>query len=249
MRPIKLALPVLVFLALAATIGETRQRKSREDDNVQQNEIDDRIHVSEPYKTFLQTSARFALSHTKLSKHVDLETAMDLINSAGYMLSKPSVLIKTVEAVAVVIVLLLTMTFLSPSSYKFIESAWRDPANAFNLDRYLSNGLNETSVLATIGSRTEDVLARVGLQAMSCQERSLCYMGEILNCTFPKTAETMTKFAKDHFPNSSIKDYRLARAFIAGFSERNCTKLPTDGGSHSCLGNFFNTVLVPKRNK
>lgn len=251
MPPIKITLPVLILLcALLITTAETKQKRSKDDESIQQNEIDDRIHVPDVYKTLLQTSTRFALAHTKLSKHVDLDTAMDVLSSAGYMLSKPSVLIKTVEAAAVGIVIMLAITFLSPNSYKLIESAWRDPANTFNLDRYLSNGLTEKSVLATIGSKTEDVLARVGLQAMSCQERSICYVGEMINCTFPKTAETLSKFAQDHFPNSGIKDYRLAKAFISGFTDRNCTKLPTDGGSQSCLSNFFSAVLVPKnRNK
>lgn len=255
MLPRRLIVSAVVFLLICVvTTGESKQRsgsQTRDEENMDQsNEIDDRIQLSEPYRTVLQTSARFALSQTKLSRHVDLETAMDLINSAGYMLSKPSVLIKTVEATAVFIVLLLTMTFLYPTSYKFIETVWRDPANTFNFDRYLSNGLSEKSVLATIGSKTEDVLSRVGLQTMSCREKSLCYMGEIINCTFPKTAETISKFAVNHFPNSSIKDHPLAKAFISGFSDRNCTRVTSDGGSQSCIGNFFNSLMVSKyRNK
>lgn len=248
MHPIKFALPVfIVACTLLFATGETKSKRSKDDvDFIRQNEIEDRINLPEVYKTVLQTSTRFMLANTKLTKHVDIDTAMDVLSSAGNMLSKPSVLIKTVEAAAVVIVVMLAVTFLSPNTYKLFEAAWRDPANMLNLDRYFSDGLSEKSVLSTIGSKTEDVLARIGLQAMSCQEKSVCYVGEMLNCTFPKTAETMSKFAQDHLPNSSIKDYRLAKAFIAGFSERNCTKLPTDGGSQSCLGNFFSAILVPR---
>lgn len=219
------------------------------DNDIRQNEIEERIQVSEPFKSIFQSGARFMLAQTTLPNHVSIDTAMDYINHVAYMLSKPSTLIKSVGMAAVTIVGLLLATFLSPGFYKFLEAAWSDPINALNLDRYLSNGLSERSVLDVIGSTTDEALSRVGLQDGSCRERSICYMGEMMKCTFPGVSDYLTKVASENFSSSRFHDNKYFKAFTSGFVNRNCTNVAwssEQGENKSCLGNFMSSVLNPR---
>ena len=54
--------------------------------NINLNDDQERIKISEPIKSLIQTSARFALVQMKISNHVNIETVMDLINKVGYAL-------------------------------------------------------------------------------------------------------------------------------------------------------------------
>ena len=241
----------LVFKrAASSSVGKRMAREDDQDnkisdEQVKQNEIDDRIVIVEPYKSIIQTTARFALAQTQVTKHINIDTAMNLLNDAGYLLSKPVILLKVLKIAAVTLATFLATLFFFPGAHKFAETAWENPMNALNLDRYLTNGLQERSVLAALGSKTDETLSRVGLQDNSCRQRSLCYLGEIVKCSFPNTAETVTKFASDNFSNIGFKDNVYARAFISGFVDRNCTGI---GGkdqqeANNCLGNFFNSIL------
>jgi len=224
---------------------------------IRQNEIggdndNDRITIVEPYKSIIQTTTRFALAQTKIAKHVNIETAMNFLNDAGYFLSKPVVLFKTLKMIAVTLATLLATMFFFPGAHRFAETAINDPLEALNLDRYLTNGLQERSVLAAIGSKTDETLSRVGLQDDSCRQRSLCYMGEILRCSFPHTSESVTKFASEHFSNTNIKDNVYARSFISGFVDRNCTAIgafETGRETQHCLSSFFNSLLSGIENR
>lgn len=250
-----LAVVLSLVVVLSTSIIEAKEEKfqdniikgsAQDEKEVQQNEIDDRIRVVEPYKSMLQTTARFALAQTKVSNHVNIDTAMDLLNDAGYMLSKPANLFRVIKVVASLITILITTTFFFPGAHKFISAAWRNPVNALNLDKHLSNGINEKSMLDIIGSKTDDALGRIGLQDSSCKQRSLCYMGEILKCSFPETANSITRFTSDNFSNTGIKENVYAKAFISGFVDRNCTKVGSDAPetSHNCLSKLVNSILV-----
>lgn len=228
------------------------------DEQMKLNEIgggeneNDRITIAEPYKSIIQTTARFALAQTKLTKHVNIETAMNFLNDAGYFLSKPLVLLKALKVVAVTIATMLATMFFFPGAHKFAEAALNDPLDALNLDRYLTNGLQERSVLAALGSKTDETLSRVGLQDNSCRQRSLCYIGEILKCSFPHTSESITKFASDNFSSTSLKENVYARAFISGFVDRNCTgigSLESGREAQHCLSNFISSILSGIENR
>lgn len=242
------------LLLVCLVAGNPSQKQSSKyneiysgDNDINQYDIEERIHVGEPFKSLLQTAVRFMLAQTKVSNHVNIDTAMDFINNMGYMLSKPSTLIKMVEVAAITVVGLLGATLFFPGFYKFLDSAWKDPVNTFNLDRYLSNGISERSVLGVIGSTTDEALSRVGLQDGSCRERSICYLGEMLKCHFPDTSDMMTKFATENFSSSSYNENKYFRAFTSGFVDRNCTKIAGSsdqgGENKNCLGSFIGSIL------
>jgi len=217
------------------------------DEQANQNEIEDRIQVNEPYKSLIQTTARFALAQTKISNHVNMDVAMDLLGKVGFMLSKPSVLFRVIKVAAVTIATIIATTFFFPGIYTVADSVWRNPVDAFNLDRYLSNGVREKSVMGIISSKTEDALSRVGLHDSTCRERSICHVGEMLKCTFPDTSEILSKFASENFSNSVYKENRFVKAFLSGFVDQNCTKAGAeDVSSHNCLGNVFNSILLSR---
>lgn len=257
---ILLLLALLAAVAVKETIGQYQRHQPRTessirnarnseavpvtDEQMMQNDIDDRIVVGEPYKSLIQTTARFALSQTKISNHVHIDTAMGVLNNASWLLSKPKNLFKVFKMVAVTMATITATILFFPGTLKFFKAAWEDPASTLNLDRYLTNGISERSALSMLGSKADDALSRVGLDDTSCRERSLCYMGEILKCSFPYTSESIARFASDNFSSANIRENVYARAFLTGFSDHNCTKIISESqDSHNCLGNFFNRII------
>lgn len=243
---------ILVLLALFTTLvaGGANNTTSRirvyrdaqaPVEDTSQNEIDDRIQVGEPIKSLLQTTVRFALAQTKLTKHMNIDMAMEVINGASFLLAKQKILIRVVEFAAFVVVSLIIVSILFPSSLRLIEAVWRDPVNTLNLDRYLSNGVHESSVLGLVGAKTDDLLKRVGLDHSTCRYRSICYIGEILKCTVPQTAESLTKFFSDNFSSSSLKEHGWVKAFSSGFVDQNCTNIATE--ETGCFANFVNSIF------
>lgn len=219
------------------------------DEHIKPNEhqSEARIVLHEPFKSALQGTARFALAQTKIMRHINIDTAMNFLNDGAYFLSKPKVLLKVLKTLAVSLATFAATLMFFPGAHQFVESAWNDPFNTLNLDRYLTNGMHERSVIALLGSKTDETLARVGLQDDSCRERSICYLGEILKCSFPDTSEAITKFASENFSNTGMREGVYARAFVSGFVDRNCTKVGSHSGSENqqnCLSVFVNSLLT-----
>lgn len=214
------------------------------DEQMMQNDIDDRIIVGEPYKSLIQTTARFALAQSKISNHVHIDTAMRVLNNASWLLAKPKNLMKVFKMIAVTMASLTATIFFFPGAWGFLRAAWEDPSNTMNLDKYLTNGISERSALSMLTSKADDALSRVGLDDSSCRERSLCYLGEILKCSFPYTSESLARIASDSFSGTNLRENVYSRAFLTGFIDHNCTKVMSEGeDSHNCLSNFFNTIL------
>lgn len=214
------------------TSQHSSSKSSSREDAISQNEDDsNRINVAEPYKSILKTTTRFALSQTKLS-HVNLETAMTMLNDVGYVLAKPSNLLKAIKIVTVTMATFLTATIFFPGAHRFLEKVWNDPLNTFNLD-------SERSVV-------DDTLSRFGIQDSSCRQRSVCYTGEAIRCLFPETSEDISKFFKENFSNSGFKNHTYVSAFISGFSDKNCANVSPEAGDTSCLGSLINSLVLPR---
>lgn len=212
------------------------------------NEIEDdqRIELVEPYKSMIQTTARFAIAQTRIPTVIHMETLMKILGEVAYHLAKPVVLFKVVKLVGILVATVTAATFAFPSSYAFVDSFYKDPINTLNLDRYFSNGVSERSVLSIIESRTGEALNRVGLQDSSCRERSLCYAGEILRCTFPATSQSVARTMSGSFSDSGIKDNVYYKAFTSGFVDRNCTNVGLDSNSRdngNCLASIVNSLV------
>lgn len=216
-------------------------------------EIEQRLLLNEPYKSLIQTTTRYALIQTRVANYVNIDTAMTFINKVSYMLSKPSTLIKAVKTVAILITTLLTSALATliflPNVMWFILRAIRDPFNLLNLDKYLNNGISGRTLVETLSWQTDDLLGKIGLHESSCRERSVCYIGQALNYTFPDTASTVTKFSQDNLPDAVYnKDNKYTKAFLAGFTEQNCTSANPDSSEQSnmgCLSGFINSVIMP----
>ena len=96
------------------------------------NEIDDRVTISEPYKSLLETTAKFALAQTKVTKIVSLDTAVQVLGDITSVVLKPAVLFKLARVLASMFAVIFTTTFFFPSTYNVMEQIWRDPADSFN---------------------------------------------------------------------------------------------------------------------
>lgn len=196
--------------------------------NPKENQIDDdRIHIAEPYANLLQMAIRFALAQTPISRHVNIDAAMEILTTAAIMLSKPSYLITFIEASAILIVFFLTLTFFYPPSYVYAETIWRNPQGSLNLDNFLHSGISEKSILDLITSKTNDMLDNIGIHEESRRQKTLCYFGEAFKCSLPKTSDALTKIGSNFFSSNGIKDNIFATAFVAGFVDQDCSKIRT----------------------
>lgn len=210
------------------------------DDQIKQNEIHvddddkDRIRFKEPYKSLIQTTVRLSLSQSSLANHLNIDSIMDVINRTAYTMSKASTLIKVMKIAAIVMGLLLSSLLLYPP---LLKNLMHDPMHLIHFEKFLNNGTNEKSILGMLSSTTDNFLNTIGFRDYTCRERSLCYAGEVLRCSFPNTAEAVTKFASSNFSNISLSDHKYVKAFVTGFLEKNCAKI--GNGNMSCLSSLF----------
>lgn len=242
-RQIILGYSLLIALTLFSSYSEALQEaknssnlvanQSRvipEDHQVKQNEIHvdqgddekDRIHITEPYRSLIQTTMRLSLSNSKLAQYFNVDTAMDFINRAAYSLSKASTLVKTIKVLAAALAVLITISFFYPP---LITKILRDPLNITNLDRFLSDGISEKSMIGLLSLRTDDFLNRIGFRDYTCRQRSLCYVGKILRCSLPNTAEALIKFATNNLSSSGLSEHRYVGAFVTGIEDQSCAKI------------------------
>lgn len=251
-------------------VNRSEKNKSLDQDQ-KQNEIEGAASSSaqldkpyllpEPYKSLVQTTARYALAQTGVPNHINIDTAMSMLNDAAYLLFKPGNLLRAVKVASVLLASSLGLSIFVPGGSKFVESLWRDPASSLDLDSYLTNGVSERSVLDVVSSKTDEAFNRVGIEAQICREKSLCHIGEILRCFFPTSSQSILKFSRENFSSNSekLRELPLAQAFLSGFVDRNCTKLVNQasqaqlltissrsGGStpnSSCFGNFLTSIF------
>lgn len=236
-------LVLLVGLLLTAELSQANAASSQKRDTndkqlvaQESNEIEQRISISEPYKLLLETTTKFALAQTKVTKVVNLDTAVRILGDLGSIALRPTVLVKLVRALASAFAVLFTTTFFFPSTYYFMEAVWKNPIDTLSLDKLASNA--------------DEALSRMGLRDTRCREQSICHMGEILRCSFPQTSDALIKFGSENLSNAAIKEHPYPKAFILGFVDRNCGQLSDEvraSQSASCLSNFFNSVLLNPR--
>lgn len=234
-------LAIFSLVAWTADSSSTSNFKNETSDRAQNQfdqgiiEIEDRITIVEPYKSLLSTTAKFALAQTRVTKFVQLDTAVRITGDLLSVILRPKVLVKLVRVLASAFAVLFTTTFFFPGTYHFMESVWTNPVDALNLDR--------------MATSADETLNGFGLRDDRCREQTICQLGEILRCSFPKTSEALIKFASDNFSSSGITEHAYPKAFNQGFVERNCARLGYDNrdDSSSCLSNFFNSILASSR--
>lgn len=237
-------LSLSIWTTGTCSAGPSKRATTVERQPEESNEIDDRIIIAEPYKSMLETTAKFALAQTKVTKIVSLDTAVQVLSDVTSIILKPAVLFKLARVLASIFAVVFTTAFFFPSTYNLMEHVWKDPAESLNLDRLADEG----SVIGLLGARTDEVLTRLGLKDNRCREQSICHIGEMLRCSFPQTSETLIKFSQKNLSTAAIKEHPYAKAFSLGFVEQNCARL-FDGcrDSPSCLTNFVSSVLLSPR--
>ena len=229
---------------------EKGNKKAQAYDFGDKTEADDRIKLQEPYKSLIQTTARFVMAQTGLARHVDIETAIDVMNDTGYALSRPSILAKVLKSAVVALATLLATAFFFPNTYKFVDTAWRDPSKLLSrLGEYLPNGINERTITGLMGAKTDDFLSKIGLAESGCRELSVCQAGELMRCALPQTTETATKFIADHFSRPLYRENNYVNAFLSGLVEQNCAKFsPNETKQGHCFGDIFGSYFLSKCN-
>lgn len=227
------------------------QETSKSENELLDNEIDDRIDVPQHYKTIAVTLTRYILPQTPIPKYLQQETAVSLLSDVGRMLTRRKTLARFIKVMTVLTATLLTATFLWPGAIRFMDEVWQEPMRVFRLDKHLTNGVGKMSVLELLGSRTDEALRSFGLQDTSRRERSLCYTGEWIRCTFPVASDHLIKWGSDFFSFETMKDNKYVRAFTDGFVDQKCQRNITENVSYQeCFGNLVNSVLnvSPTRN-
>lgn len=204
----------------------------------------DRIHISETSKMIMQTSLRFALAQSGFTKYIDLETAMDVVNDTGFMLSKPSTLAKVIRVAVIILATIMTTAFFFPGTYKFIDATIKNPTKTINLDKYLSNGIYDRSILNLLGAKVEELLARVGMDDSSCQELTVCQSAKALRCVFPQSTNGLAKLVSEHYVRPKYRQNRFVNSFYSGFVDRNCSSL-AKSAKQNCMGTILYGYLLP----
>jgi len=223
------------------------QSSENGEDNQKQIEVDNRLIIVEPYKSLIQTTARFALTNTNVGKHLDIDIVMNFLNDAGYLIAKPVILFTVAKVVTVLVGILSLGLFFLPGAPQFLEAAWKNPAKTFGLKKYLSNGVYERSILKALNSRTEELLASVGLDDETCRQKSICHVGETIMTMMPQKTKTAVDFLQENFSNIKPQGDIYFDAFSSGLINGDCSSIMSNETRRErpmCLGHFVDTFLL-----
>lgn len=195
--------------------------------------VHDRIKLGEMYKSLFKTAARFTLDQTSLPKYVKTDTAMVWIDNIAYKLSKLSTLVFVGKAIAISFVSLLLASVVFPAPVLSFEATFS------KYGKYISRmddnfNLEPNYIIDSLTKTTEEALERWGLHSeKACRERSICMIGEITKCTFPKSSEVISNFVTENLPPIDTTKNKYLRAFSLGFNENNCGSLYASSNSRS----------------
>lgn len=236
--------------------GDKSGGDSQDTNNVNQEgdyEDERRITLSEPYRSLVQTSARFAIAQTSVTNYVNIDTFMDFMSDAGYALSKVSTLIVVSKAIAIVMGTLLAVAFFIPSSViRMIDALIRHPERLMHLERYLPNGLNEMGIIGMMNEKTEEMLSRFGLNESACREQSVCQAGEFFRCAFPRISKVGIQFISENFSRPKYRSNKYLNSFLTGFIDQNCAASELAGSEQNtvprnCASNFMKSLTFCSR--
>ena len=175
--------------------------------------------IVEPYKSLIQTTARYALTNSRASKYLNVERTMTFINNSVYYLAKTFPLLLVYKVVALTLVALSIGLFLVP------DTLWHNPAHVLGLEKFVSaSGLSDKSLLDAVNARTEELMAQFGLDDDACRQRTWCHLGDTLKLATPNYARA-----------------RLPRElFTSGFMAGQCEQIAVP---ESCPANIISPIL------
>lgn len=252
---------VILFILIATPLCEAQHHTSNltysprfsvfgnyDDDGDQTNQnteikvdgrdVKDGIKFEELYNSLMKTAIRLSLSRSSISNYFNIDAMMNFVNSTTYLMSNASTFIKVIKIATIVAAVFISLSLLYPPLLKYIM---QDPMHAIHLDQFLSNGINEKSMLGMLSSTTDDFLNTIGLGNNTCREKSICFAGEVLRCSLPDSVDAVTKFASDNLSDVGLSEHKYVRAFKSGFLDRNCAKIVPKAGNLSlnCFSNMF----------
>lgn len=226
---------ILVLFCVSQSV-QTIDNSSDTNEIDTNTERDDVIQVAEPYRYMIQSTARFALTQTNIVRHISIDTAMDLLSTLAFLLARPKILIGMVGTAAAAIVSLIFITVFSPASFKFIEEVWKHPS------MFLSNGLEERSVMSIVRMQTENLINKLGLSDEICRKKSFCFAGELIRSCYPRASKKLAKFAAENISAPEIIDNPSVKAFVSGYMHQNCTAIKPEP-NQPCLPGFIASII------
>lgn len=257
-------LPVIVLLAAAVTLLQPTLSVPQQDSNnnssndyanldaeaTATNRIvqigfdgdQNTIKLAEPYKSLVQTSARFAIAQSGITRHMDMDTAMQMLNDAGYMLSKPANLIKVAAGAVITMTLFLMTCFFSPEVLKSFErAAWTDPSKVYT-EYYTSIPFGAPRSWEYLDSQLVRELPNLsGLADHSCRLLTVCRSSQLLREFAPQATQAPAEFLAKYLSKSSYRENKIFDAFISGYVEVNCKPLKkkvAESGKR-CIGDIL----------
>lgn len=217
--------------------------RSEQDQNANDDDDDDddRIIIAEPYKSLVQTTTRFAITNTKLSKHFNVDNIMNVLNSVGYLMARTSIIFAIAKAAAVSFVSIMVGLFFMPGALHYLDAAWRNPTKTLGLDKYMSNGLYEKSVLKALHDGTDQILNQVGFNDEKCRVKTFCHLGEMGKLMAPNKSRATVSFMRQYFANVKLPNDPHMNAYTTGLVDGSCQNYVTN--TTSCLGNFMDSFM------
>ena len=223
----KLLLVVLLIVATGAYCDaklqqpytELRLKASSDGQGEQADREQEVLVIVEPYKSLIQTTARYALTNSRASKYLDVERTMTLINNSVYYLAKTLPLVLVFKLVALTLVALSIGLFIVP------DALWHNPVHVLGLEKYVSaSGLSDQSLLEAVNARTEELMAQFGLEDDACRRKTWCHLGDTLKLAAPSYARA-----------------RLPRElFTSEFMAGQCEQISVP---ESCPANIISPIL------
>lgn len=251
--------------ALKINTRANRANDGRHDEQNSINEID--VTSSKDFNTHASNrSVVLAEPHKSLgptNAPNDTETAAGILKDAGHLLPKPIEVLRAASIFARFAVSPMGSRLAVRLIMWEVGKNWPKPPTYWltrlttvDLDRYLSNGVSEHSLLEVVGARTGEALRRVGLGSRLCMETCMCRLAELLHHLLPRSSQTVLEFGGHNFSNNSnaLSDNPMAQAFVWGFVDRNCSLVASRHAQAkprwldileptSCLGNWLEHVL------
>jgi hypothetical protein len=171
---------------------------------------------------------------------------MDVLSDTSYALSKPSRLLVAFKVTAVAMIAFLASVFILPVSLvQSMATILQNPDRLMKLEKYLPNGLNEMGIIQMLNEKTDEFLDRFRLNDSSCREQTVCHLGELIRCTFPKASKVSISFISENFSRPKYRNNKHLNSFLSGFIDQNCANSvehDNSAQSKSCAGNFIKSL-------
>lgn len=159
------------------------------------------------------------------AKHVKMENILSFLDRVAYAVSKPVAIINVIKFVALTIGSMIMSTIIIPLSNLDMSKRRHRDRGSWNGLFGLLGPFEVDGVVEMMSKNYDDLLDRSGFSdRISCRERSLCVLGDMMACDFPSFVVTVGRFAQQHLPPIDANKNKYTKAFVLGLNQTDCDR-------------------------